>query len=128
MKSLLLAVTVVSLSSLACASAHPSNEKDTMVITQDEIAASGAQTAYDAVKILRGNFLSYRGKTTLHRDSTSSSLPTVFLDDQEYGPILTLKQIPASHVILIRLYRSWEAPTKFGSGNMGGVIAIETKH
>ena len=118
----------MSISASACASAHRANERDTMLITEAEIAASGAETAYDAVKMLRGNFLSYRGKTTLLRDSTSSSLTVVFLDDQEFGPILTLKSIPASHVTLIRLFRSWEATTRYGTGKMGGVIAVETKH
>ena len=27
-----------------------------------------------------------------------------------------------------RLYRAWEAGTRFGSGNMGGVIEVYTKH
>jgi hypothetical protein len=127
-KPVLFVSIVFSLSLSGCASAHRAGEKDTMLITEAEIASSGAETAYDAVKILRGNFLSYRGKTTLLRDSTSSSMPVVYLDDQEFGPILTLKTIPASHVTLIRLYRSWEATTKYGTGKVGGVIAVETKH
>jgi outer membrane cobalamin receptor len=49
------------------------------------------------------------------------------VDGQEYGPIGTLRNIPASEISTIRLYRSWEATTKFGTGNMGGVIAITTR-
>jgi hypothetical protein len=30
-------------------------------------------------------------------------------------------------IATIRLYRSWEATTKFGAGNMGGVIEIITR-
>lgn len=113
----------------ACVHAPPgATDHDNLLITEEEIVASRAETAYDAVKLLRGNFLSYRGKTTLQRDSTSSSLPTVFLDEQEYGPLLSLRSIPASHVFAIRLYRSWEATTKYGARNMGGVIDVVTRH
>ena len=98
------------------------------LITSDEIEASNTAstaTAYDVVKKLRGNFLSYRGRTSLK--NTSSPDPTVYLDDQAFGPISSLRNIPASQVAYIRLYRSWEATTKYGMGNMGGVIAVATK-
>lgn len=124
-----LVAPVFFLVALACAStgSHAAGERDTQVITEDEIAAVGAQTAYDAVKQLRANFLSYRGKTSLVNNQ-SPNLPTVYLDDQEYGPLLSLRSIPASQVAEIRLYRAWEATTKFGAANMGGVIAVATKH
>lgn len=130
MRELRLVTTAVWIVLMGCVHARPEggSDPDTSVITETEIAASHAENAYDAVKLLRGNFLSYRGKTTLSRDSTSSSMPTVYLDDQAFGPILTLRSIPAGQIFTIRLYRSWEATTKYGAGNMGGVIAVETKH
>ena len=51
----------------------------------------------------------------------------LYVDDQAYGPISSLKTIPAIHITSIRLYRAWEATTKYGQGNMGGVIAVSTK-
>jgi hypothetical protein len=96
------------------------------VITEEEIVASHATTAFDAIQRLRANFLSYRGETSL-RKGQSTPYPTVYVDGQEYGPIAILRTIPASDVATIRLYRSWEATTKFGTGNMGGVIAITTR-
>lgn len=98
------------------------------LITSDEIEASNTAstaTAYDVVKKLRGNFLSYRGRTSLK--NTSSPDPTVYLDEQAFGPISSLRNILASQIAYIRLYRSWEATTKYGMGNMGGVIAVTTK-
>ena len=98
-------------------------------ITAEEIEASNTAStasAYDIVKKLRGNFLSYRGRTSLR--NTSSPDPTVYLDEQAFGPISSLRTIPAAQIAFIRLYRSWEATTKYGQGNMGGVIAISTKH
>jgi len=95
------------------------------VITAEEIEASQVSNAYDAIRKLRGNFLSYRGRTSLH--GTSSPDPFVFVDDQAFGPIASLKTIPAIQIETIRLYRAWEAQTKFGTGLMGGAIAIHTK-
>ncbi|HJP60290.1 MAG TPA: Plug domain-containing protein [Gemmatimonadaceae bacterium] len=96
------------------------------IITRDEIEASRAATAYDAIQKLRANFLSYRGETSLNKNN-SQPYPTVYVDGQEFGPLSSLRSIPASQVATIRLYRSWEATTKYGTGNMGGVIAVTTR-
>lgn len=100
-------------------------EYDSTVISEAEIDASGAQTAYDAIKKLRANFLSYRGETTLKNNSPSE--PAVYVDGQMYGNVAALKQLHASQIAEIRLYRAWEATTKFGTGNMAGVIALTTR-
>src|SRR6478672_7774439 len=94
--------------------------------TREEIEASRTATAYDAIQKLRANFLTYRGETSISK-SNSHPYPTVYVDGQEFGPISSLRSIPASQVATIRLYRSWEATTKYGTGNMGGVIAVTTR-
>jgi hypothetical protein len=99
---------------------------DSQIITEDEVEASRAPTAYDVIQKLHANFLSYHGETSFDK-SNSQPYPTVYVDGQEYGPIGSLRNIPASQVSTIRLYRSWEATTKFGGGHMGGVIAITTR-
>lgn len=99
---------------------------DPQLITENEVVASLATTAYELIHRLRPNFLTYRGETSFER-SKSQPYPTVYVDGQEFGPIGTLRNIPASQIATIRLYRSWEATTKFGSGNLGGVIAITTR-
>jgi hypothetical protein len=114
---------------LACAPKPrlgPGEVSNSQLITEEEIDASRTQTAYDAIQKLRANFLSYRGETSFDRNQ-SQPYPTVFLDGQEFGPISSLRSIPASQISTIRLYRSWEASTKFGTGHMGGVIAITTR-
>ena len=100
-----------------------SPERD--IISSDEIEAANQPTAYDVIKKLRANFLSYRGRTSL--SGTSPAEPVVFLDEQVYGPLASLRTISASHVETIRMYRTWEAQTKFGPGLMGGVIAVYTR-
>ena len=113
---------------VACATPRlgPGTISDSQLITEEEVDASRAPTAYDVIQKLRANFLSYRGETSFNRNN-SQPYPTVYVDGQEFGPIGSLRTIPASQVSTIRLYRSWEATTKFGTGNMGGVIAIATR-
>lgn len=113
---------------LACAPPRlgPGEIGNSQLITEDEIVGSRASTAYEAIQKLRANFLTYRGETSLNK-SQSTPYPTVYLDGQEFGPIGILRTIPASQVASIRLYRAWEAITKFGSHNMGGVIEVSTR-
>lgn len=104
----------------------PGMVSNSQVITEEEIEASRASNAFEVIQKLRANFLSYRGETSLTKNQ-SKPYPTVYLDGQEFGPINTLRTIPASQISSIQLLRSWEATTKYGTGNMGGVIAITTR-
>ena len=112
---------------LGCAThnTHNGASFDSNLITEDEIVASHTVTAYDAIHKLRANFLSQRGLTSFY--NTSSPMPTVYLDGQRYGEVSILQSIPADVVATIRLYRAWEATTRYGMNNMGGVIAITTR-
>ncbi|MDP9200314.1 MAG: hypothetical protein M3P26_00055 [Gemmatimonadota bacterium] len=104
----------------------PERIPNSQLIREDEIVASLGTTAYEFIHNLRPNFLSYRGETSFDR-RTSRPYPNVYVDDQAFGPILILHSIPAADVSTIRLYRSWEAMTRYGTGNGGGVIAISTR-
>jgi hypothetical protein len=117
---------VVALGGAGCAHVPAQEAHAPNVITADQIEASQSVTAYEAIQKLQPNFLVARGPTSL--SGTSSAFPNVWLDDVPYGPLATLKDIPAQNVALIRMYRAWEATYKFGTGNMGGVIEVFTKH
>jgi hypothetical protein len=112
----------------ACAPPHHARGESikSHFITEAEIDASHGATAYEVIQELRPNFLTYRGETNFDRKK-SQPYPTVYLDGQEFGPISILRTIPAPQIATIRLYRSWEATTQFGTGKMGGVIAITTR-
>ncbi len=118
---------LVPVAMLACVPARSSTGPayDSQLITEDEIVRSHASSAFDAIQKLRANFLSNRGPTTI--SARSSPYPTVYVDEQIYGDITILRSIPAEIVSTIRLYRSWEATTRYGTGNMGGVIAVTTR-
>lgn len=118
---------IVSLLS-ACSAARyedPALTADTELITHEEIVSSRANSAYDVIKKLHANFLSYRGRTSFI--DSASAMPQVFVDDQIYGSISSLRNIPAGQIASIRLYRAWEAVLKYGSGLPGGAIAIYTR-
>lgn len=120
-------MSLIAVAVIACSPPRlgPGGVSNSTLITEDEIKASRGSSAYDVIQKLRANFLSYRGETTFNK--TSSPYPSVYLDGQLFGAITTLKTIPAMQISSIRLYRSWEATTKFGTGNMGGVIEILTR-
>lgn len=115
-----------SLGVAGCAHLPAQDSHTPNVITAEQIEATQSVTAYEAIQKLQPNFLVARGPTSL--SGTSSGLPNVWIDDVPYGPLATLKDIPAQNVALIRMYRAWEATYKFGTGNMGGVIEVFTKH
>jgi hypothetical protein len=104
----------------------PGDVYNSQVITEDEIISSRASNAYDVIHKLRAHFLTNRGETSFNRN-TSSPYPTVYVDDQEFGPISTLASIPAAQISMIRLYRVSEANAKYGTHNLSGVIAIFTR-
>lgn len=104
----------------------PGEGFNSQVITEDEIVASRASNAYEVIHKLRANFLTNRGQTSFNRNQ-SNPYPTVYIDDQEFGPISTLSSIPAAQISMIRLYRVSEANAKYGTHNLSGVIAIFTR-
>jgi len=123
--ALLMSVVVLALPACASSRSQLAQGRDPARITEDEIIASLASDAYDAIEKLRANFLTSRGRTSFR--ANDSPLPTVFVDGLKYGPISTLKTIPASSVAEIRLFRSWEATSLYGTGFMSGVIAVTTR-
>jgi hypothetical protein len=120
-------VVLLPLVLLACAPHHnASGAYDSNLITEDEIVDSRAGNAYDVIHKLRANFLSNRGKISIYSPATVS-MPTVYVDEQRYGDINVLSTIPAGVIATIRLYRAWDATTRYGINNAGGVIAITTR-
>ena len=95
-------------------------------ITEDEIVASHATNAYEVVNRLRGTtFLAVRGKNSLDPREPPPEIH-VYVVGQGYGGINSLRNIPASQIAMIRFYKGFEAETKFGNGNVAGVIEVLT--
>jgi hypothetical protein len=120
-----LRILLVTLALGACTHAGPKSGRDSNVISEAEIDASGGTTAYDVIVKVRSNFLSDRGKTTIM--GAAPNKPSVFVDGVHFGEISALRSISARQLTSIRLYRSWEAQQKYGSGFVGGVIELSTR-
>jgi hypothetical protein len=127
MRLRLVGVLVATAVVTACLGPPPAGRpvRDRRVITRADIEAVQVETAYDLVKRYRADFLRSRGATSLTQRSTPYA--AVFLDELEFGTIESLRQIPANQIGEVRFYESTEAQTKFGSGRMGGVIAITSR-
>lgn len=105
------------------------------VITQERIAASGAKTAWDALRLTvpnlqlretRGNAarISRRGRASLYLDDQVR----VILDDVRLQDVRVLQQIAAADIFTIRVLSGLDATTYYGGTSTSGVIVITTLH
>lgn len=111
---------------IACAPpAATSERRDINVITRDEIAASQAMNAYDAISHIRPAWLRSRGRSTFNPGV--SEYPQVYLDGQRYGEISILKSMGIDNLSGFRFLSASDATTKFGTGHTAGVIEVLTR-
>lgn len=99
------------------------------VLTADEIATTGAITAYDAITLRRPNFLKSRGPksvTGMH-DERSTQYPSVYMNGLFYGTIDKLREIMVQDVKEIRYLDPASANLQFGLGNTAGAILVTTR-
>jgi len=114
------------------ASPSPAGED---LITAEEIAATGAQTAWEALRRAapylnmseRGN-----GEPALMRRRGKSSImlndaPLVMLDGVRVPDFRNLKAIPANTIDHMVVIRGIDATTYYGTNAVGGVVLIKTK-
>ncbi|HEY0529014.1 MAG TPA: hypothetical protein VGD02_09300 [Gemmatimonadaceae bacterium] len=123
-----LSILVVA-AAMACAPAATTNptgvRRQANVITQPEVQASFESNAYDVVNKLRPMFLKTRGRTTVQ--GQAQEYASVFLDDQYFGDLNSLRNIAATQIQEIRYYPGTEVATKFGMQYGAGVIAVKTR-
>jgi hypothetical protein len=98
------------------------------VLTAEEITNTKAEeaTAYDAVSRLRPNWLAAHGVTSFSKKGAEYAI--VYMDDQKYGDLNTLKSFKAFQVAEMRYYDVTQAGARFGvaAGN-GGVIEVKSR-
>jgi hypothetical protein len=98
------------------------------VLTAEEITNTKAEeaTAYDAVSRLRPNWLAPHGVTSFTKKGTAYAV--VYMDDQKYGDLNTLKNFKAFQVAEMRYYDFTQAGARFGvAAGSGGVIEVKSK-
>jgi outer membrane cobalamin receptor len=105
------------------------------VITQERIAASGAKTAWDALRLTvpniqlresRGNAakIQRRGRASLYLDDQVR----VVIDGVRLEDIRVLQHMPAADILTIQLLNGLDATTYYGGKSTSGVIVITTAH
>jgi hypothetical protein len=95
------------------------------VITQDEIDSANVSNVYDLVARLRGDYLKDRGKLSIKTDKRDVAM--VFLNDQEYGVLETMRNIPCNRVSEIRYYSGIDAVNRYGAKYGGGVVLLVSR-
>lgn len=95
------------------------------LITEEQIASSGAGTAYEAVQQLRSRWLSRRGPMSIQNPEPPG--PVVYVDGMRFGEVGSLRQISARHVVEMRYINARDATTRFGTGHPAGVIMVSTQ-
>ena len=105
---------------------RPMLHRDARSIAFAEIATSRSTTAYDAVRMLRPEFLRRRFPSTVSPDG---QLPTVYVDGRFEGGVEMLRTLPASAVVRIQLLTPVEAGHRFGTAHdhRGGAILVQMR-
>jgi outer membrane cobalamin receptor len=128
------------LCAVGCGGARAGSERSSTpsagkVITAEMIAASGAKTAWDAVRKTVPNVqlrerdgqparIVRRGRASIYLDDQVR----VILDNTPVYDIRVLDQVPASNVLSIEVLNGLDATTHYGGTSTSGVIIIRTKN
>jgi hypothetical protein len=103
------------------------------LITADAIVASGAKTAWDAVRLtvpnvqLRENQgravgILRHGQASIYRDDQVR----VILDNVRIYDLQVLQQVPAADIFTIQVFTGLDGTTYFGASSTAGAIVITT--
>lgn len=132
----LLAVGAMIIAAAGCASAPAQAEttaeprpsrparRSNVVITEQELRDSAARDAYQAVQMLRPDWLRGRGASTL---TGAPPQVVVYLDGQRLGNRSMLAQLTTAGIKEVRFYNSSDATQRWGTGHSAGVIEVLTR-
>jgi len=137
-----LATLMIPAAAPACGAARPQTDGEqrtqsagSTVITQQQIAASGATTAWEALRRTVTNYtfretgngtpirIDHRGRSSMNL----SDRPIVLLDGVQLTEIRVLEQIPATDLYSIEVFSGISATTYYGTNANNGVISIRTR-
>lgn len=104
------------------------------VITADQIVASGAKTAWDAVRLTVPNVqlretsqgqparIQRRGRASIYLDDQVR----VILDHVRIWDLQVLRDVAATDILTIELFTGLDATTYYGASSTAGLIVITT--
>jgi hypothetical protein len=122
-----LGVLMIVVVAIACSSAGtPSSSSpraDRSQLTLEEINRTGSQDAYSAVQMLRPQWLTKRGTSSVNLSETIK----VYLDGNLMGGPEFLRQIPTNSINTIRHLDGLEATQRYGLDHGVGAILVFTR-
>ena len=103
------------------------------IITADVIAASGAKTAWDAIRLTvhnvqlrerrgRASGIQRRGQASIYLDDQVR----VILDNSRIYDLQVLQQVAAADILTIEVLTGLDATTYYGASSTAGAIVITT--
>ena len=95
------------------------------VITRQEIDSSDAANVYDLIARLHADYLKDRGKISIK--SNTHDRAVVFLNDQEYGILETMRNIPCTRLEEVRFLAGPDAVARYGAQYGGGIILLVSR-
>jgi|SRR5881296_1272442 len=107
--------------------ARPATYQDRNLILQEELQRTSASNMFDAIRVLRPQWLRERPMITGGRSSGQGSL-LVYLDGSQFGDPTSLRQISVSIVQEVRFLSASEAQARYGTQGLQGVIVVTTRH
>ena len=96
---------------------------DQNLLLRDQILESGSRNVLDAVRALRGNWLTTRGIDSLN----SPVQVRAYIDDMRLGGVQDLGDISVMDVRFIRFYSGAEASARWGLDHGQGAIYVSTR-
>jgi len=128
---------LVVLAVVAChpAKITPQGDADRIVITEEMIAKSGGQNAWEVLRREAPQITFSENRngqaTAMTRRGRSSFVlndsPMVIIDGARNQDIKALQSLPASVLMRIEVLTGQEGTTYYGTDAVGGVIIIKTK-
>jgi len=115
-------------------SANASAPSAAKVVTADQIAQSGAKTAWDAVRLTVPNVqlretsrgqparIQRRGRASIYLDDQVR----VILDHVRIYDLQVLRDVAAADILTIELFTGLDATTYYGASSTAGLIVITT--
>lgn len=94
-------------------------------ITADELSGMGVNTAYEAVELLRPQWLTPRGSHTFREDATQRI--RAYLDDVGLGGVEALREVNAQDIASIHFLDAAASTYRWGAGHTHGAILVLTK-
>lgn len=91
------------------------------LVTEEDLARTGASNLYDALQKLHPGWLRPR---TPSSSVTFPPVVLVYLNDQQVGGVEFLHTFSVAGVTAVRFYSASDATLRWGGSNTGGAIAI----